>query len=119
VQDYSHKVLAVNTMPDHMHLFFGMRPTQSLSNLMEEVKGHSSKWIDRKGFTPKDFAWQEGYGGFSYSKSQVQSVIKYIQNQELHHKNKTFIQEYKEHLTKFGIEHDDRYLFKPIDYDPE
>ena len=119
VQDYDHKVLAINGMPDHVHLFFGMRTTQSISDLMQEVKGHSSKFINKKGFLNSKFSWQEGFGAFSYSKSQVSNVIKYIKDQEKHHTKKTFTEEYLEFLKKFEVPFDERYIFKSVDYDPE
>jgi REP element-mobilizing transposase RayT len=81
-------------MPDHVHLLFGMRPDESLSDLIQGVKAHSSKWINSKKFIRGKFSWQEGYGGFSYGKSQVKSVIKYIENQEMHHRRYTFTEEY-------------------------
>lgn len=115
VQNYDHKVLAINGMPDHIHLFIGFRPTQSLSKLMQEVKQDSSKWINQKKFTKEKFSWQSGYGAFSYSKSHVERVIRYIRNQEIHHQKKTFLEEYKEMLNAFGIDYDEKYIFKPID----
>ena len=116
VQNHGHKVLAINGMPDHVHLFFGMRPTQSLSELMQAVKGDSSKWINDKKFVQGRFSWQEGYGAFSYSKSHVSNVIQYIQNQEQHHRTRTFIEEYHDLLQKFGVSFEERYSFKPIEY---
>ncbi|MEM6376616.1 MAG: IS200/IS605 family transposase [Bacteroidota bacterium] len=79
VQNNNHKILQINSMPDHLHLFIGMRPSQSLSDLMRQVKGDSSEWINKKGLTKTKFSWQNGYGAFSYSKSHVPRVIKYIQ----------------------------------------
>ena len=119
IQNYGHKVLAINGMPDHLHILIGMRPTQSLSDLMQDIKGDSSKWINQKSFVNGKFSWQEGYGAFSYSKSHVDAVIKYIKNQEQHHKKKTFIEEYHEFLDKFEVEFDERYIFKPVEYDIE
>jgi REP element-mobilizing transposase RayT len=115
VQKNGHKLLIINGMPDHIHLFFGFRTTQSLADLMQEVKEDSSKWINERKFTKQKFSWQAGFGGFSYSKSHVESVIQYIQNQERHHQKKTFVQEYKEMLDAFGIDYDDRFLFKPVE----
>ena len=115
VQNHNHKVLQIGGMPDHVHLFFGMRPTQSLSDLMRVVKGESSEWINQKGFCRTYFSWQTGYGAFSYSKSQAPKVIRYIQNQEEHHRKKTFLQEYEEFLNAFEVEYDDRYVFKPLE----
>ena len=118
IQNHGHKVLAINGMPDHVHVFFGMRPTQSLSELMQDIKADSSRWIKQNGYVKSKFSWQEGYGAFSYSKSHVNSVIKYIQNQEKHHAKKTFAEEYNEFLDKFEVDYDDRYVFKPVEYDP-
>lgn len=112
VQAHGHKMLAINGMPDHIHLFFGMRPTQTLSALMQDVKGSSSKWINDRGFVKGKFEWQEGYGAFSYSKSHVSGVITYIQKQEIHHQKKNFIDEYNDLLKKIDVEFDERYVFK-------
>jgi putative transposase len=119
IQNQGHKILAINGMPDHIHILIGMRPTQSLSNLMQDIKGDSSKWINQKGLMKSKFSWQEGYGAFSYSKSHVDSVIEYIKGQEFHHRKKPFIMEYQEFLEKFGIEYDERYIFKPVEYNDE
>lgn len=112
IQNYDHKLLAINGMPDHTHVFFGMRPTQSLSDLMQDIKGGSSKWINDQRFTKSRFEWQQGYGAFSYAKSQVDTVMAYIQNQEIHHTKKTFLEEYKELLNEFEVSYDERYTFK-------
>jgi putative transposase len=85
-QANDHKVLQVNSMPDPIHIFFGLRPHQSISSLVQNVKTESSKWIKNNKFCKAPFAWQEGFGAFSYSKSHVDRVIRYIQNQEVHHK---------------------------------
>jgi len=116
IQNNGHKLLAINGMPDHIHLFVGMRHTQSISDLAQDVKGDSSKWINQKKFVKGRFSWQEGFGAFSYSKSHVDHVIDYIKNQAIHHKKKTFIEEYHDLLEKFGIEFDERYIFKPVKY---
>ena len=94
IQIHEHKVLQINGMPDHVHILFGMRPTQALSELMKQIKQDSSKWINNKGLLPGKFSWQAGYGAFSYSKSQIPDVVKYIQNQERHHQKLTFQEEY-------------------------
>ena len=112
VQNHGHKMLAINTMPDHLHLFFGFRPNQSLSDLMRIVKSESSQWINDKQFTPAIFRWQEGYGAFSYSRSHVKTVTEYVLNQEEHHRKKTFLEEYQQFLEHFEIEYDERYIFK-------
>jgi len=115
IQTHDHKLLAINGMPDHLHIFFGMRPTQSLSDLMQDVKENSSKWINKKKFIKDRFEWQQGYGAFSYSKSQASRVIAYIQNQEVHHRKITFLDEYKKFLEKFEVDYDERYIFKPLE----
>ena len=84
----NHKLLAINGMSDHLHILVGMRPSQSVSDLIQNIKSNSSKWINEKKFLKVKFEWQEGYGAFSYSKSHVQNVIHYIQNQEEKHKVK-------------------------------
>ena len=112
IQNYGHKMLAINAMPDHLHLFFGFRPNQSLADLMRIVKSESTKWINDKQFTKAVFNWQEGYGAFSYSRSHVEKVIEYVLNQEEHHRNKTFLEEYEQFLKQFNIEYDQRYIFK-------
>ncbi len=116
LQNNHHKLLAINGMPDHIHILFGMKPTQSLSDLLQDIKGSSSKWINDKKLVKGRFSWQEGYGAFSYSKSQLPQIIRYIEKQEDHHQNKTFAEEYKGFLSAFGIEYDERYIFKPIEY---
>ena len=115
IQNHDHKLLQINGMADHIHVFFGMRPTQSISELLKIIKGDSSKWINESGFLKQKFSWQAGYGAFSYGKLQVPNVIRYIQNQKEHHKKKTFIQEYTEYLEAFKIDFDDRYIFKSIE----
>jgi putative transposase len=115
VQTNGHKMISINSMPDHLHLFFGFRPNQSLADLMRMVKGESSEWINKENFNPSTFRWQEGYGGFSYSRSHIKSVATYIENQEEHHRKKTFLEEYKEFLKKFEVEYDEKYIFKPLE----
>jgi REP element-mobilizing transposase RayT len=91
-----------------------MRPSQSISDLLQDIKGSSSKWINEKKFLKVKFEWQEGYGAFSYSKSHVNNVISYIQNQENHHKKESFREEYLKFLKVFEIEYDERYIFKEL-----
>ena len=114
MQNHEHKVLAIGGMPDHVHVLFGFRPTQSLSDLMQQVKRDSSAWINQNKFSEGKFAWQEGYGAFSYGKSQIPAVVKYILNQEQHHAEKHFTDEYKKMLDIFGISYDEKYIFKQI-----
>ena len=115
IQNHGHKVLSIGGMPDHVHILFGFRPTQSLSALMQIVKRDSSEWINDNGFAAGKFSWQHGYGGFSYSKSQISQVANYIENQEKHHSKRTFLEEYTKILQDFGLEYDERYIFKPIE----
>jgi REP element-mobilizing transposase RayT len=115
IQNHGHKALCIGGISDHIHILFGFRPTQSLSDLMQNVKRNSSEWINEEKFVSGKFSWQEGFGAFSYSKSQISRVIKYIENQEEHHKRKKFIEEYKKILNKFEIEYDERYIFKQVE----
>ena len=115
IQNYDHKVLQINGMADHIHILFGMRPTQSLSDLMKNVKQDSSNWINQKGFVRERFSWQSGYGAFSYAKSELPNVINYIKNQEAHHKGETFLEEYIRLLDLFDVEYDQRYVFKALE----
>lgn len=112
IKNNNHKLIAINGMPDHLHILIGMRPTQTISDLMQDIKGSSSKWINEKKFLKVKFEWQEGYGAFSYSKSHVDAVIDYIKNQEKHHASKTFREEYLGFLKLFEIEYDEKYIFK-------
>ncbi len=114
LKPHNHKLLAINGMSDHIHIFVGMRPTQSISDLMQDIKGNSSKWINEKKFLKVKFEWQEGYGAFSYSKSHVNNVIDYIKNQEEHHKKESFRDEYLKFLEAFEIDYDERYIFKDL-----
>lgn len=116
IQNYDHKVLAINGMPDHVHILIGFKPTQSIADLMRILKCETSSWINKKGFIEDKFSWQEGYGAFSYSKSHVNAVINYIKQQEIHHKQKTFNEEHIDFLEKFEVPYDQRYIFKPINY---
>lgn len=115
IQNNGHKLITINGMPDHLHIFINMKPIQSLSDLIQDIKGDSSKWLNNKGFLKNKFEWQVGYGAFSYSISQINSVIKYINNQEIHHKKRTFIEEYIDFLEKFKVQYDKRYIFKSVD----
>ncbi len=114
VQNNNHKLLAINGMPDHIHILVGFHTTQSIADLMRDVKANSSKWINDNKLTPEKFEWQRGYGAFGYSKSHVQNVINYIHNQKEHHRKKTFLEEYKLFLEKFEIEHDLEFSFKEL-----
>ena len=112
VQNNNHKMIIINGMPDHVHLLIGFRTTQSMADLMQDVKTGSSKWINDNKLCSSRFEWQSGYGAFSYSKSQLSSVIKYIENQKEHHRKKTFLEEYKMFLEKFEVTYDEKYIFR-------
>ncbi len=108
------KTIIVNGVEDHVHCFFGLKPTVAVSELMKTVKAKSSKYINDHSLTPERFEWQEGYGAFSYSQSQIDAVYKYIQNQEEHHKKYTFREEYLDFLEKFKISYDEKYIFEDL-----
>ena len=103
--------LIVNGHRDHIHIFFELNPSYALSDIMRIVKANSSKWINNNKFLPGHFEWQEGYGAFSYSRSQRNHVINYIKKQEEHHKNQSFQREYMDLLKKFDIQFNSHYIF--------
>lgn len=107
--------LAVGGWKDHVHIFFGLPPVLSISDLVKKVKANSSRWINDHNYVKGKFQWQEGYGAFSYSRSHRDAVIKYIMNQEQHHKAKTFREEYLDMLDKFEIIYEPKYLFEFYD----
>jgi REP element-mobilizing transposase RayT len=106
------KLIAINNMPDHLHLLVGLRPDSSLSDLVRDVKANSSRFINEKRWVAGRFSWQEGFGAFSHSRSQLDTVIRYIENQQKHHAKKSFREEYVALLEKFGVDYDPRYIFK-------
>jgi REP element-mobilizing transposase RayT len=117
MQNHKHKVLAINGMPDHIHILIGFRPDQSLSELVQKTKSSTSKWINEEKLTKEKFAWQEGFGAFSYTKSHLKAVINYIENQKIHHSSINFKEEYLKILKDLEIDFDEKYLFKePQDY---
>lgn len=109
------KPIALYCNPDHTHILIGLCPDKSLSEIVRIIKANSSKFINEKKWTLGNFQWQSGYGAFSYSKSQVENVIKYILSQKEHHKKISFREEYLLYLKKYEIEYDDKYLFQFID----
>ena len=115
VQHNKHKMIIINGMPDHLHIVVGMRPAQSVADQLQDIKANSSRWINKEKLVRGKFEWQEGYGAFSYSKSALPKLIEYVKNQQAHHQNKTFLQEYREFLNAFEIDYDDQYLFREID----
>ena len=109
------KSIIVNGMPDHIHIFIGLRPSMAVSDLVRDVKNNSTNFINERHFVKGKFFWQEGFGAFSYSHSQVKGVYDYILNQEEHHVKKTFKEEYIDLLKKFEIQYDEKYLFDWIE----
>ena len=112
IQTQKHKLVIINGVADHIHILIGYRPHQSLSDLLQDIKGGSSKWINKRKFTRSKFAWQEGYGAFSYSHSHLSKVINYIKKQEQHHKKITFMGEYKSFLKSYEVGFDERYILR-------
>ena len=112
VQNKEQKLLAINGMPDHIHILIGMKPSCTVSDLVREIKKSSNDFINDSGFCSRKFEWQEGYGAFSYSKSQKENVIKYVLNQKEHHQKQSFKNEYIDFLKKFEIEFKNEYLFE-------
>ena len=106
------KPLAIYCNPDHVHILIGLHPSISVSNIARDIKASSSKWINENSWIKGQFRWQEGYGAFTYSKSQIDSVIKYILNQPNHHKKVNFKEEYLNILNNFKIDFNERYLFE-------
>jgi putative transposase len=115
IKNKNQKLMIINGMPDHIHIFLGFLPDIALSDLVRDIKSNTAKYINDQKMVLGKFSWQRGFGAFTYSKSQVPDVINYIQNQENHHKRKSFKDEYLDILKKFGIEHRGEYLFEWYD----
>ncbi len=115
IRKQNQKLIAINSMPDHFHALIGMKPSIALSDLVRDVKSDSSVFINGKKWVRGKFNWQEGFGAFSYGRSQLDSVVKYIENQEEHHSRRTFKDEYLSLLKRFKVDYDDRYLFQWIE----
>jgi len=115
VNGKSQKLYSIGGMPDHIHLLIGYSPSISVSDLIRDIKSNSSAFINRKMFIDKKFRWQSGFGAFSYGKSQISDVIRYIENQQEHHKHRTFREEYIQLLKNFDVDFDSDYLFEFYD----
>ena len=111
------KLIAINNMPDHFHILVGQKPNVALSDLGRDIKAGSSGFINDRRWVLGRFSWQEGFGAFSYSHSQLDAVIRYIQNQQEHHRRTSFQEEYLEFLKRFNVPHDPRYIFQPVQHD--
>ena len=112
-------VIQINSMPDHIHILVGITPDTTVSGLVRDIKANSSKFINQKRWVMGRFEWQVGFGAFSYSRSRLDDLVKYIKNQEKHHMHKTFREEYLEILKRFNVNYDERYIFDPVEEDTE
>lgn len=115
VTNQGQKLIAINNMPDHVHVLIGQKPTIALSDLVRDIKAGSSGFINESRWVAGRFSWQEGFGAFSYGHSQLGTVIRYIQNQQQHHRRRSFTEEYAQLLERFNIPHDERYVFQPVE----
>lgn len=115
ISNRKHKVIIINGMADHIHILLGLNPSDKISDLVACIKRETSSFINEKKFFRGKFHWQDGYGAFSYGRSQLDDIYKYIANQEMHHKKRTFREEYVELLKRFEIKFDDKYLFDFFD----
>lgn len=111
IKEKGHKPIIVNGVADHVHVFFGLKPSASISDVVRDIKNNSSRYINDQKWLGNKFAWQEGYGAFSYSHSHIKSVYDYILNQEAHHQKKSFKNEYNDLLQKFDVSFEEQYLF--------
>ena len=115
VRNKGQKLISINGMSDHLHILLGLRPAMALADLVRDIKSDSSDWVNRRRLARGKFAWQEGYGAFSYGHSQLDTIIRYIQNQEKHHKRRSFKDEYLTLLRKFDVEFKEEYVFEFIE----
>ncbi len=115
VTNQGQKLIAINNMPDHIHILIGLKPSIRLSDLVRDIKAFSSKFINEQRWVAGRFSWQEGFGAFSYGHSQLGSVIRYIENQQIHHRRRTFAEEYEKLLERFKVPYEQRYVFKPVE----
>ena len=106
------KLVAINGMPDHVHILVGLKPNLAISALVKDIKVASSRFINDKKWVRGRFSWQEGFGAFSYSQSHMSKVASYIENQERHHARRSFKDEYLSMLKSFQIEHDEKIPFQ-------
>jgi len=117
VRNNGHKLIAINGMSDHVHIAVGHKPNQLIPDLLQDIKGNSSKWINEKKYVKGKFTWQAGYGAFSFSHSQIDAVVNYINSQEKHHKRQSFREEYIQLLKKYDVPYDEKYVLVDV-YDP-
>ncbi len=112
IKNHEQKLIVIGGISNHIHILLGIKPNVALSDLVREIKANSSRFVNERKFVKGKFYWQEGFGAFSYSHSQLDTVIRYIENQEIHHAQKSFKDEYKGFLKNFRVEHDEKYLFE-------
>jgi REP element-mobilizing transposase RayT len=115
VRNQGQKLISINGMPDHVHILIGLRPAMALADLVQEIKADSTDFINKNKWVRGRFSWQEGYGAFSYGHSQLDTIIRYIQNQERHHQRRSFRSEYLTLLRKFDIAFEEKYVFQFIE----
>jgi putative transposase len=115
IRNKNHKLISISGVSSHIHFLIGLNPVEALSAVVKEVKRCSTNFINEQKWVNGKFSWQEGFGGFSYSRSQLDNVIKYIENQEKHHMEKTFREEYIEMLKKFEVVFDEKFIFEDIE----
>ncbi len=112
VRKQGQKLIRINGMPDHLHILIGLKPAMALANLVTDIKSDSSEWVNKKKLARAKFAWQEGYGAFSYGHSQLDTIVRYVMNQEKHHQRRSFRDEYLTLLRKFEIEFKEEFVFE-------
>ncbi len=114
VRNNGHKLIDINGMPNHLHIAVGYKPHQLIPDLLQDIKGNSSRWINEKKFMNGKFSWQAGYGAFSFSHSHIDAVVNYINNQRQHHKKKSFREEYIQLLKKYDVPYDEKYVLVDV-----
>ena len=112
VRNEKQKLIAINGVPDHVHMLVGVKPDIALSDLVRDVKANSSRFVNDKSWLKGKFNWQEGFGAFSHSHSELGRIVQYIQEQEKHHSKRTFKDEYVEMLKDFDVTFDKKYIFE-------
>lgn len=115
ITNKKHKLIQINSMPDHIHILVGVNPMVAISDLVRDIKANSSRFINNRQWIVGRFSWQEGFAAFSYSHSQLGNVANYIRNQEKHHSKKSFREEYIEILKRFNVDFDERYIFDSVE----
>jgi len=115
VKNQGQKLISINGMPDHLHILIGLKPSMALADLVRDIKAESSTYVNKNKWVRGKFSWQEGYGAFSYGHSQLDTIIRYIQNQEKHHRRRSFKEEYLAWLKKYEIKFEEKYVFEFIE----